>query len=583
MSPVPLKESVSPVPLKNRCPLSPYNQVVSSVTDKNIVVFKPESIGGLVQLPDGSVYEGEYKNGMFHGDGKLIWSNGDVYTGEFKDGLKHGKGKDQLAAGSVYEGEYVKGYWAGQGELKYKNGDSYKGDFKQGSFDGQGNFVSQDGIIYEGEFRLSKMNGKGKITYIGGATYEGEVKDWMMHGEGVYTTTKNDVYTGEFFKNKQYGKGEIRFKEGDHYTGEIKNWRAHGKGVMKYKNGNQYTGEFDNNLFHGEGTMEYKNGNQYIGQYKNGSQHGKGTLTRANPKGHKKVQKGWWEYSLYIGEKEPVKDKSGKLSGDKKKEREIDAEAIFYRQPVLLKKALAKLKAERSGKPDMYFLGFAGYGSQDVFMKETRYAKNMFDKDLETKGRSFALVNNHKVAKKIPLASVTNLNRSLKHLADVMDVEQDILFLYLTSHGSDKHELDVSLRGLPLNDLPAKRLAKLIKESGIKWKVIVISSCYSGGFIKELKDDKTLIMTSASADHVSFGCSDESEFTFFGEALLKDSIPFTGSFIEAFKKASTLVTAREVKEKYDHSEPQLWTAKKIEAHLLTWRKSLTTKVATAGR
>lgn len=33
-------------------------------------------------------YEGELKEGVREGTGKLIWSNGDRYCGEFKNGLR---------------------------------------------------------------------------------------------------------------------------------------------------------------------------------------------------------------------------------------------------------------------------------------------------------------------------------------------------------------------------------------------------------------------------------------------------------------------------------------------------------------
>ena len=39
---------------------------------------------GRYQYPDGSVYEGEYKNDKKHGKGKFLYSNGDTYEGSYK-------------------------------------------------------------------------------------------------------------------------------------------------------------------------------------------------------------------------------------------------------------------------------------------------------------------------------------------------------------------------------------------------------------------------------------------------------------------------------------------------------------------
>ena len=47
---------------------------------------------GIQFLNDGGSYEGEYKDGKFHGQGTETWSDGDKYEGEFKDGKRHGQG-----------------------------------------------------------------------------------------------------------------------------------------------------------------------------------------------------------------------------------------------------------------------------------------------------------------------------------------------------------------------------------------------------------------------------------------------------------------------------------------------------------
>ena len=41
---------------------------------------------------NGDIYEGEFKDGKFHGAGTLKYKNGDFYEGEFKDGVRHGTG-----------------------------------------------------------------------------------------------------------------------------------------------------------------------------------------------------------------------------------------------------------------------------------------------------------------------------------------------------------------------------------------------------------------------------------------------------------------------------------------------------------
>ncbi|MGL1269263.1 C13 family peptidase, partial [Vibrio parahaemolyticus] len=74
---------------------------------------------------------------------------------------------------------------------------------------------------------------------------------------------------------------------------------------------------------------------------------------------------------------------------------------------------------------------------------------------------------------------------------------------------------------------------------------MIVSACYAGVFIDALKGDDTLVVTAADADHSSFGCDDDRDLTYFGEAFLKDSVPSTKTIEEAFKKAAVLIKQRE--------------------------------------
>jgi hypothetical protein len=100
-----------------------------------------------------------------------------------------------------------------------------------------------------------------------------------------------------------------------------------------------------------------------------------------------------------------------------------------------------------------------------------------------------------------------------------MDPDEDILMLFLTSHGSEDHELAVDFWPLELNTIKPEDLRKALDEAGIRFRVLVISACYSGGFLPALSDDNTLIMAAAAADRQSFGCANENEYTYFGRAL----------------------------------------------------------------
>jgi hypothetical protein len=550
-----------------------------------------------ITLPDNSTYRGETANGVFYGKGTLSWTNGSKYTGEFKHGLMDGKGEFIHANGDRYTGTLKKGQMDGEGILISASGGHYEGQFKNGHFHGHGTYTNSRGEKYVGEFRLDDFNGRGVYSYTNGDRYEGvfkdgapngpgiiyykdsgtyigEIKDWEMHGKGIYTQNSGYKYAGEFKKGELIKATRITYTSGDTYKGEVSNWTAHGQGTHTMANGNQYTGTFVQGSYNGQGILTYKNGDVYSGAFKNNLRHGKGALTLKNPRGYKKITVGYWQYDNYKGEKKPEE-----MKAKAKPPVFVNAEELLFKQKDKLDTLLSHFKPSTPGKPDLYMVSFGAYAGQDVFMREARFSKDYFDKHLGTLGRSVSLINNTKVMKDVPLADTTNLEYTLDRLSEVMEPEEDILFLFLTSHGSDKHELTVSFQNMPLSDLPAQKLANLLKQSKIKHKVIVVSACYSGGFIKALKDDYTMVLTSAKSDHVSFGCSDEAEFTYFGRAFFKDALPQSTSFKTAFAKANELVAEWENRERYTHSKPQIWTTPKIEKQLAKWRKTLPRRLA----
>jgi hypothetical protein len=266
-------------------------------------------------------------------------------------------------------------------------------------------------------------------------------------------------------------------------------------------------------------------------------------------------------------------DYSAERAG-KDKAPPLVAEEVFGRQDELLERALAGIAPSRPGRPSLYFVAYAPDGEQDVFMKEARYGTRLFQTRFGAAQRSLALVNNRQTVDELPLATAANLRHALDAIGRKMDPRQDILFLYLTSHGSRDARLAVELEGLSFSDFNAPRLAQMLKDSGIRWKVVVVSACYSGSFLDSLRDDHTLVLTAARADRTSFGCADDADFTYFGRAYLQQALNHTTSFTEAFAEARRLVEQWENRDHEVHSEPQMAAGALIGARLEQWRATL---------
>ena len=235
----------------------------------------------------------------------------------------------------------------------------------------------------------------------------------------------------------------------------------------------------------------------------------------------------------------------------------IDVERIYYSQPALVESAVQELSMHRPGEVDLYFVGFAPYAEQDVFMREVRYVRALFDSRFDTAGRSLNLINNAETVDRVALANTMNLRTVLHAVAERMDIEEDILFLFLTSHGSRDGVLSVSFWPLAPRDLSATELADMLDEIGIKWRIVVISACYSGSFIEALENDHSLILTAASEDRNSFGCSNDRELTYFGEHFFARELSAGAAFAQAFERARESIRERELREEREPSRPQM--------------------------
>jgi hypothetical protein len=330
-----------------------------------------------------------------------------------------------------------------------------------------------------------------------------------------------------------------------------------------------YEGEFKSGQFSGQGVLKLPNGDVYRGGFLNGLYHGEGTLAYAKPRPDgRKEERGPWRY--------------GASADDAARRRmEENVETALYTQRELLDKTLSSLQDRQPGRINLYLLAVAGDGSQEVFRREVDFVQQEFAARFGTAGRTVALVNSRNTVASAPLATVSSIRESLKAIAMRMNRDEDVLFLFLTSHGSHDHVLALHQNGMQLPGLTPATLASLVKESGIRWKVVLVSACYSGGFIEPLQDGQTLVIAAARADRTSFGCADENDFTYFGRAFFKESLPKAASFQDAFHKAEVLVdkwertgtgdaaAAAKPKEE-EHSLPQISSTPAINARLERW-------------
>jgi hypothetical protein len=268
---------------------------------------------------------------------------------------------------------------------------------------------------------------------------------------------------------------------------------------------------------------------------------------------------GW--FLLLSDQRMWVADDDGSNQPDAPESRLTDEE-VFYAQPELLAQSLDSLQPGRPGQADWYFLGVAGDSYQNVFRHEAEAAHSLFDTRFGTTGRSMVLLNNDETALTQPIATRTSLERALDEVGDKMNPDEDVLFLFLTSHGS-AGQFELSYDPLQLDPITPDWLRQTLDKSGIKRRVIVISACYSGSFIPALRSPDTVVITASDAKHTSFGCSDDADFTYFGRAFVDEALRHQHSLASAFAEAKSTVKEREKVEGFEASNPQMFVGSDI--------------------
>lgn len=519
------------------------------------------------RLPDGGRYRGEVVNGLLQGQGRIDYPNGNWYVGEFKEGQWHGQGEWHASNGDAYRGQFEHGQYNGEGSLTthdsqyvggfkqgrrsgegmlIQEGMSYSGHFEDDQFSGYGKLELEDGSQYEGLFANGKPHGEGKRSDASGNEFSGQFINGQLEGQGTFNSAEGDQYEGEFKDNQLNGKGRFENADGDVWIGEFKDGALTGQGELIGADGSHYRGQFNEWRFNGPGQLSLPDGSRYSGHFANDTYHGKGTLTLSDGT----VQSGYW----INGQR--VRDDNGTLLPD-------PLELGLLNQGKLLERTLNAVPASTPGI-DLYSLVLGGDGKQSVFLREADYVSSMLASRFGARGQ-ITLVNHRDHLHDRPMATRENLHLAAKKLAERTGPE-DLIFIYLTSHGSAEHELVLDQPRLQLSDLPAEDLAAALAPLKHRDKIIVISACYSGGFIPALKDERTLIMTASGADKVSFGCSEEADFTYFGDALFAQALNQTDDLLKAFNLAADTVAEREKSDNYDPSAPQIWAPKGVLNH-----------------
>ena len=158
-------------------------------------------------------------------------------------------------------------------------------------------------------------------------------------------------------------------------------------------------------------------------------------------------------------------------------------------------------------------------------------------------------------ARQYPIADDATI-ATLVNSAATQAGPDDIVLVDISSHGASRM-LARKVGNHAPSGLSSRALARKLEPLAGHRTVIIISACYSGSLIGDLRAPERIIITAARADRSSFGCAPDSRHTFFGEAEVHAFGQQDRSLHQVFTAIREDVARMEAERRYTPSEPQV--------------------------
>lgn len=237
----------------------------------------------------------------------------------------------------------------------------------------------------------------------------------------------------------------------------------------------------------------------------------------------------------------------------------------------------AVLKGLQPGRKGMVnaFVVSVALDSDPVFAREAREAGRVLARRYDAAGHTIVLAGPSGLGTPddLPMGSPANLSAALARVAELMNLDQDVLVLYTTSHGAP-FGIVYSDGDQGYGAISPSWLWSTLGELQIKNRLVIISACFSGVFAPILANDFSVVITAAFSDRTSFGCVSENDWTFFGDAMINHALRQPQPISTAFNEARTMVGNWEAQGRMIPSLPQIAMPAEPPAWLATLERRM---------
>jgi len=139
--------------------------------------------------------------------------------------------------------------------------------------------------------------------------------------------------------------------------------------------------------------------------------------------------------------------------------------------------AAPAVPAERQGLSETHIVSFGLFGPESVFESEARGAARVLQAWFGATVEPVVRFN----SKRRAFATARTVAASLQAAGAAMDRDKEVLVVVLSSHGSPDGLAIVA--GVREDTLTPAELRQMLDASGAKYRVVIISACYSGVFV----------------------------------------------------------------------------------------------------
>ena len=217
------------------------------------------------------------------------------------------------------------------------------------------------------------------------------------------------------------------------------------------------------------------------------------------------------------------------------------------KQVEMMASALSSLPPQRPGVVDTYILS-ASFWNDPVFEAEAKEAAAILGRRYDAADRTIILSAGRGpgAARNYPAATPNNFQAALGKIGAMIDPGEDLVILFMTSHGAQDGTVAIQERGRMEGGLRVLPLRASLQQAGIRNKIIIVSACFSGHFIAPfISDPGAIVLTAAGADRTSFGCEPNRDWTYFGDALFNHALRGGAGLVDSYNDALKLIAVWE--------------------------------------